>query len=146
MPPRVDRVGRICFVNWVSGPTADDMRFVTDAILDARRAAGLPLMLIAIFPPGGRLPGYDATTEAARLMPVVDRLCDSQWVVLLGDDLKSALVRGMVEIGFAAMRKPGTIVGSIEEAVDGACMQLKLDPAAVLAEARARGVMDPMPV
>lgn len=119
------------------------MRFVTDAIIDARRAAGLPLMLIAIFPPGGRLPDFEAAKEAARLMPIVDRLCESQWVVLLGDGFTNALIRGGVEIGFAAMRRPGTIVGSIEEAVRSACLQLQIDPVTLLAEARERGVMDP---
>ena len=144
MRPRVDRVGRICFVNWVSVPTADDMRLVTDAIIEARRAAGLPLMLIAIFPAGGKLPDFEATNAAVRLMPIVDRLCASQCVVLLGDSLTSALIRGGVEIGFAAMRNPGTIVGSIDEAVGSACLQLGIDPVAVLAEARARGAMEPV--
>jgi hypothetical protein len=142
MSPRVGTINRILFVQWNSQPDAADVRLVVDAMHEARRAAGPPLIMIGTVVRGATMPTWDGRGEIIRRTPTVERLCETIYGVLVGDDVGTVLLRGCVALASAMMRHPVILVASVQVAVERACARLRIDPAAVLAEAIARGLVD----
>src|SRR5690242_18471099 len=115
--PRVGTIDRLFFVHWNRAVTRADQRFVIEAMVEARRLVGAPLILIGILPPDWKLPDLEVRLEAIRLIPRVERLCQSQYAALLGDGIKNAILRGGLVVLAALMRNPVRIVGSVDEAL-----------------------------
>jgi hypothetical protein len=135
---QVGTIDRICFVRWSGRPTGDEARRVAEGIIGARRRVGHPLVLVAMIPPSAKLPDADARQELQKQTPIIDRMCESQYVVLEGDTIANALVRGAVTAVTILLRAPVIVLPTVQAALDHACARLGLEPATVLAEARAR--------
>lgn len=140
MEPRVGVVGRIFFVRWYGAGTTEHIRLVTDAMFAARREGGQPLVFGALIPADLAIPDAATRREIVRLTPLVDHLCESYFIALRGEGTARQLMRSALEIPGMLMRKPFTIVATIDELVAGSARAARLDPAEVLDGARALGI------
>lgn len=136
------RIGRLFIVRWRARLTAPAMRRVFEEMLEARRELGVTLVNISIIPDGVDGPSAEDRAETGTRMHVIDYLCEAIYTVLEGDSTSHKVFRGLMSVYAMLLRPHIDACSTVEEAFAKVGARLNLDPAALLAEARAQGLLE----
>lgn len=136
------RFGRIMLERWHAAPVSGDLHEILDAFAVARKQAGGDLVVIEVISTGVTPPPAEAIREAIRGIRRLRYLRSMHLVVIEGDSVKRALIRGIFSTIAFALGETATMCPTVEEAVARACEVTGQDPAALLRELGAAGLLE----
>lgn len=89
-------IDRVYVLRWTAEPVLEDVRSIVQAIIAAKRVAGVPILYLAII--GAEIPMpkgavRDAFTNAS---PVMSELCACMDVLVPDRDIRAVLLRALV--------------------------------------------------
>jgi len=136
------RFGKIMLQRWHAAPVSGDLHEILDAFAIARKEVGGDLVVIEVISAGASPPDAEAIRGAIQGIRRLRYLRSLHLVVIEGDSVKRALVRGVFSTIAFALGEAATMCPTVEEAVARACEVTGQDPAALVHEIGAAGLLE----
>ena len=129
---------------WHAAPASGDLPDILDELALARKDAGGDLVVIEVISAEASLPSAEAVRDAMRCVRRLRYLRSLHLVVIEGDSVQRALIRGVfTSLAFLVGEAEGaTMCRTLDEAVARACEATGQDPAALLREIGATGLLE----
>lgn len=137
------RFDRIMLERWHAAPALGDLREILDAFARARKELGRDLIVIEVISATAGRPDVEATREAIHGIRRLRYLRSLHLVVVEGDSVKRALVRGVFTPLAFLLGESVAMFRTVEEAVARACEETGQEPAALLREIGDAGLLAP---
>lgn len=141
------RFGRIMLERWHAAPLSGDLPDILEAFALARKEAGGDLVVIEVISAEASLPSAEAVRDAMHFVGRLRYLRSLHLVVIEGDSVKRALIRGVfAPLAFLmGESEEATMCRTVDEAVARACKATGQDPVVVLREIGAAGLLGSAP-
>jgi hypothetical protein len=130
------------FERWHETPAPGDLREILEAFALARKEAGGELVVIEVVSAGASPPKAEMVREAVGGIRRLRYLRSQHLVVIEGDSVKRALIRGIFSTIAFALGEGVTTCRTVEEAVARACEVTGQDPAELLREIGEAGLLE----
>jgi len=135
------RFDRIMLERWHAAPALGDLRDILDAFALARKDLGADLIVIEVVSAAAGRPDAETIREAMRDIRRLRYLRSLHLVVVEGDSVEHALVRGVFTPLAFLLGESVAMFRTVEEAVARACEETGQEPAALLREIREAGLL-----
>jgi hypothetical protein len=139
------RFGRIMLERWHAAPVSGDLPAILDAFAIARKEIGGDLVVIEVISAEASLPSAEAIRDAMHCVRRLRYLRSLHLVVIEGDSVKRALIRGVFTPLAFLLGEAVDMCRTVDEAVARACKVTGQDPAALSREIGAAGLLESVP-
>jgi hypothetical protein len=142
MSCEIATINRVFIVRW-SEPTVEDVKRVLDTLNGAQRAAGRPLIFLAVIPAESAPPPANVRKAMDGALARACADCESVLFIVEGTGFKHTILRTILAANILATGRRGKVFVSscAEEAIDRAPPEKRMELATALMLAGARGLV-----